>query len=57
MADQKAMLARNGDRSILAEASVNLGFLRLGRQFVAAPTFSAKPLRGCHLVKQIAGKP
>jgi hypothetical protein len=21
------------------------------------PTFSAKPLRGCHLVKQIAGKP
>ncbi len=32
-------------------------FLRLGRQFVAAPTFSAKPLRGCHLVEQIAGKP
>ena len=36
--------------------SRTLGFLELGQQFVAAPIFSAKTLRGCHLVKQIVGK-
>jgi hypothetical protein len=45
------------DLECTAGISKQVGFLKLGRQFVAAPTFSAKPLQSCHLVKQIAGKP
>jgi len=54
------MILTLDERSSLAaqrKKSKNVGFLKLDRQFAAAPTFPAKPLRNCRLVKRIVGKP